>query len=112
MMNFLKDIGLFAVLVLITSLVAALPVGFLAKVHGWRTEQCKKWTVFSLFIVSLLWYCCTFWVLRMTSPVEWIGHDLGSVAQDLAFLGWIVLSRFLALQIVPRMKLAQTVAAP
>ena len=102
MMNFLKDIGLFAVLVLFTSLVAALPIAFLARIRCWRPDQYKKWTILSLCIVSMLWYCCTYWALRMTSPVDWVGHDLGSVAQDFAFLGWVVLSRFLVIQIVPR----------
>jgi hypothetical protein len=43
MITFLKDMGWFAMLVLSTSILAAVPVRVVAKVHGWRTDQYRKW---------------------------------------------------------------------
>jgi len=32
----------------------------------------------------------------MTSPFEWLGHDIGTVAQGFGFFAWLLLSRPLA----------------
>lgn len=102
MLNFAKDIGLLAALIAITSLSAALPVGFLGKIHRWPRSRCSNLAVWSLVVVCLFWWCWTHWALRMTTPVEWLGHDIGAAAQGFGFFAWILLSRPLAVQIATK----------
>lgn len=108
MLNFAKDIGLLAALIAITSLIAALPVGFLGKIHRWPVGRCRNRTVVCLVVVCLFWWCWTHWVHRMTTPVEWLGHDIGAVAQGFGFFAWILLSRQLAIQIATKIAIPTT----
>ena len=108
MLDFAKDIGLLAALIAITSLIAALPVGFLGKIHRWPVSRCRNRTVWSLIVVCLFWLCWTHWVLRMTSPFEWLGHDIGTVAQGFGFFAWLLLSRPLAIQIAMKIAIPTT----
>lgn len=102
MLSFAKDIGLLGALVVITSLIAALPVGFFGKSHRWSTGRSEKWAVWSLVLVCEIWWCWTHWMLRMTSPVDWLGRDIGIGAQGFGLLAWILLSPRLAIRIATR----------
>ncbi len=44
----------------------------------------------------------------MTSPVEWLGHDIGIVAQGFGFLAWILVSRSLAIRIAAKLAVPTT----
>jgi hypothetical protein len=111
MLTVAKDVGLFVMLIVVTSVIAGLPVGALGRVCHWPIDRCKKRVLWTLVGVCLFWWCWTHWVSRVTTPVEWLGHDLGPVVQSFGFVGWLLLSRLLAIRIVSTIAGFSTVAS-